>query len=77
MVVMTRPVLPYSYFGVRASSPVQLEMNCGRIVHRVRDDFLQHRAEDTPPLRWPASRDDPRAAQDHLPAQGAAHAVVK
>jgi hypothetical protein len=46
VVVIARPVLTYRQFGLRAAGPVQLEMNCRRVVRGVGDDLLQDSAQD-------------------------------
>lgn len=46
MVVIARLVLTDCQFGVRASDPMQLEMNCRRTVCSIGDDLLQHGTQD-------------------------------
>jgi hypothetical protein len=41
VVVITRLVLTNCQFGVRASDPVQFEMNCGWIICGIGDNLLQ------------------------------------
>ena len=46
MVVISSLVLAHCQLGVRASGPVELQVNSRRIVTRVGDDLLENRAQD-------------------------------
>ena len=46
MVVIASLVLPHGEFRVRASCPVELEVDSGRIVSGVGDDLLKNGAQD-------------------------------